>query len=1094
MMKNIGKILAPLFFLAVLLAAVLITGNTKPSWAQSGAGDIELGRAMYQRGDFEQAVSLLKNALPAISDGKDKASAHLLLGMIYLAKGQADLAGEEFGHAVSLDPAKKLAPEKYPPGVIRLYDQARMRSLGSIVVQTDPSDADIYIDGELRGLSPLPVNDLLAGVHNLKIVKGGYRTEEREIEVREAEQSEFYLELRITDEIPATISHQRVESAKEGSSFRVKATVQDNLGVVEVKLYFRKKGAAGYESVNMYQVQKGVYEGVASRDKVLKEGLQYYITATDVGGNITFEGKPENPFDVRVVELDREAPRIFHTPVMASSDASVLEIKAKVMDNKKLAYVKLFFRRDGENKFIEEKLKDATGSGDYKAVIPSLFMGAKQIDYYIEASDESGNIQYSGREAAPYSIKMFRVLPYKNGYIVERKKKRDKWTKIVRVNVGTMKGYKKDQVLTVFSADEKVVDPESGMVLAINQELKGKVKITIPGPTSSEAKIIKEKKKYSIQKGDFIRFRPSPPTGVGGYSEKFQVITVTWNQNPEPEVEGYQIYRSNKPQGPFEKFKKVSERSDIQIIDKGSRKNKLVDGKKYFYKVKAYNYENELSDFSETGFVIAKGGPNPPTMFAAISGSIMQTPLVWEASADKETVGYTIFRSESKTGEYKQIARIASSDTQEYIDKPDKKTGHGLEDGKTYWYRIVSYNKEDKQGNMTEPVSGSSRQKPKPPANFRVVSSAVRSISLAWDRHPDSEIKKYRIYRNSAVDGDFKLVKEISDRSETEYTDKDKSGEKIRDGQKYYYRMTAVNSGGSESELTAPVSGVTFGPPPGPTSIQVSSGMVKQVVISWKALSGPEVIGYAIYRGESPDSLKLIKKIRKRGASKFKDAGGWDKRLKDGTKYYYTVRSINTVGVESMTEEIAEAITKPVPAAPVGMSATQNEVGKTTLSWSPNEEPDIASYRILRSESSNGKFRTIGSTVEAMFKDVDLKNGASYYYQIQAIDKDGLVSEPSKTVETTTKPTPSAPLGLEASAAKSSVTLSWTANQEPDIDHYVIYSVGIFGRHKIGTTKSSSYIVEKLKSGSTYSYIIVAVDKDELSSEPSVPAQIKTIK
>jgi len=1093
-MKNIGKIFVLPFFLTLLLGVALNTGHIKSSWAQSGAVDVERGRAMYQKGDFAEAASLLKNALPTISSGKDKASAHLLLGMIYLAQGQTDLSDAEFGHAVALDPKKKLAPEKYPPGVIRLYDQARLRSLGSIVVQTDPSDADIYIDGELRGLSPLPVNDLLAGAHSLKIVKEGYKTEEREFEVRETEQSEFYLELRITDEIPATITHQRIESASEGSSFRVKAAVQDNLGVVEVKLYFRKKGAAKYESLNMYQVQKGVYEGVAPRDKVLKEGLQYYITATDVGANITFEGKPENPFDVRVAELDRSAPRIFHTPVIASSDASVLEIKTKVIDNKKLAYVKLFFKRDGENKFFEEKLKDVSGAGDYKVTIPSLFMSAKQIYYYIEAADESGNIQYSGREAAPYVIKMFRALPYKNGYIVERKKRKDKWTKTVRVNVGTMKGYKKGQVLTIFSADEKVVDPESGMVLAINQELKGKVKITIPGPTSSEAKIIKEKKKYSIQKGDFIRFRPSPPTGVGGYSEKFQVITVTWNQNPEPEVAGYLIYRSNKPQGPFEKLKKISSRSTVQTIDKGSRKDKLVDGKKYFYKVKAYNYEKELSDFSDTGFVIAKGGPNPPTRFAAISGSIMQTPLVWERSADKETVGYTIFRSESQTGNYKRIARLTSSDRQEYVDKPDKRAGHDLEDGKTYWYRIVSYNREDKQGNMTEPVSGSSRQKPKPPANFRVVSSAVRSVSLAWDRHPDSEIKKYRIYRNAAADGDYQLIKEISDRSETEYTDKDKSGEKIRDGQKYYYRMTAVNSGGAESKMTTPVSGVTFGPPPAPTSIQAVSGMVKQVTISWKVISGSEVIGYAIYRGESPDALKPIKKLRRRNANQFKDAGGWDNRLKDGTKYYYTVRSINSVGVESMTQEIAEAVTKPVPVAPGGMSATQKKIGKTTLSWSRNAEPDIVSYRILRSEKPGGKFRAVGSTEKVVFEDVGLKNGASYYYQIQAIDKDGLIGEPSEIVEVVTKPVPAAPSGLEASAGLSSVTLSWMENQEPDIDHYVIYSVGIFGRHKIGTTKSSSYIVEKLKPGSTYSYVIVAVDKSKLSSEPSSPAQIKTLK
>jgi hypothetical protein len=779
---------------------------------------------------------------------------------------------------------------------------------------------------------------------------------------------------------------------------------------------------------------------------------------------------------------------------MASSDASVLTIKAKVIDNKKLSYVKLFFRRDADNKFIEEKLKDASGSGDFRVKIPDLFMSARKIDYYIKAADESGNIQYSGRDDAPHTIQMFKALPFKIGYIVERKKKSDKWTKTVRVNVGTMKGYKKDQVFTVFNADDRVIDPETGMVLAINQKLIGKIKITIPGPTSSEAKILKEVKKYAMQKGDLVRFLPSPPTGVGGYSEKFQVITVTWNQNPEPEVKGYRIFRSESLDGPFEELKKITKRDKVESIDKGSRKNKLVDGKKYFYKVRAYNAEKELSDFSEVGFVIAKGGPNPPARFSTVSGVIMQTKLVWERSADKETVGYTIFRSESETGEYIQIARIKSSDTRKYTDKPDKKTNHTLEDGKTYWYRIVSNNKEGKHGNMTEPVSGSSRQKPKPPTNVHVVSSAVRSISLAWDRHPDAEIKKYRVYRNNAADGDFKLVKEISDRSETEYTDKDKSGKRIRDGQSYFYRMTAVNSGGAESELTGAVSGATFGPPPPPTAIRAASGMVKQVAVSWKALSAVEVIGYAIYRGESPDSLKSIKKIRKRSASHFKDAGEWDKRLKNGTRYYYTVRSINSVGVESMTEEMVEAFTKPVPAAPSGLSATQNEVGKTTISWSLNVEPDIVSYRILRSKTSDDKFRTVGSTKKTKFDDVGLKNGVTYYYQTQAIDKDGLISEPSETVVVGTKPLPAAPSGLEASAGKSSATLSWIENQEPDIDHYVIYSVGIFGRQKIGTTKSSSYIVEKLKSGSTHSYVIVAVNKVGLASEPSSPAQIKTLK
>lgn len=1096
MRKGVRKLKKNLSFAVAVFA--FVTLMAAPALGQTGVETLRLGEQLYLKGNYAEAFSVLNRALMEAPADKDKATAHILLGMIYLAQNQYDKAEGEFRLAVTLDPQRKLSTRQYPPTVVKLYDQARARNLGSIIVQTNPPEAEVYIDGRLIGLTretPLELDEILVGRHQIRIVKEGFRTLEREITIGPSERSDFYGELEELDEVPAVIDHQPVASAKEGSSLRVKARISDNKSVEEATLYFRPTGAGKYEPIPMEQIQRGLYEGVVPRDKVTTEGIQYYLTAVDFGGSLTYDGRPESPFDVRVIELDKEAPNIFHTPINASSDATELKITAKVKDNKKLAHVKIFYKRDTDDGYLEEEMQDTSGVGDYLTKIPSVFMTAKKLSYYIEAVDESGNAQYSGRADSPYVITVYRVLPFKDGYIVERKQERDgDLTKDVMVNVGTMKGVEKGQVYTVFDASERVVDPETGMVLAINQRLTGKIRITVPGPASSMARIIKEYSKEAVKKGNMIRLRPSPPTGVGGYSEKFRENTVAWNMNPEPEVEGYIVYRSSTPEGPYQEIEKVRDRDHVQHLDKGSRRNKLEDGKKYYYRVVAYNDEDIESNPSEVGYVIAKGGPNPPTRLSAQSGYIRRIPLGWQRSGDEEAVGYKIFRSDAKDGQYKEISDIRDSQKQEYVDQPDDKEEHGLEDGKTYWYKMVSYNKAGRFGNETEPVSAASRQKPKPPAGFQVVSASVRSVSLAWDRHPDAEIAKYRLYRHNAPTGEFVMIKEISDRSITEYTDKDKSGKDMQDGVTYYYRMTAVNSGGAESEFSSAVSGTTFGPPAGPENVRASSGMVKQAVITWTPSTDSEVAGYIIYRGKSAEEMERIKKIGDAAASSYKDTGTWTERLEDGAVYYYAVRSYNSVDVESANPPIVQALTKPVPSAPEGLTATQSEAGKTTLTWRPNPEPDIQSYRVLRSTNPKGRFTAIASATSAFYEDTGLKNGATYYYRVQALDKDELLGAESETVTVGTKPLPEIPQGLTASAGADSVTLSWRPNPEPDITYYEIYSAGFFGKQKVAESSGTSYRVGDLKPDSSYTFVITAVDSDGLASEASAPVTVNTLK
>jgi hypothetical protein len=63
--------------------------------------------------------------------------------------------------------------------------------------------------------------------------------------------------------------------------------------------------------------------------------------------------------------------------------------------------------------------------------------------------------------------------------------------------------------------------------------------------------------------------------------------------------------------------------------------------------------------------------------------------------------------------------------------------------------------------------------------------------------------------------------------------------------------------------------------------------------------------------------------------------------------------------------------------------------GEVTVSWRPNQEPDIDHYDVYRNYASTGSFTRIGSTPNTSFVDHDVVNGTTYYYAVAAVDHAG---------------------------------------------------------------------------------------------------------
>jgi fibronectin type 3 domain-containing protein len=156
------------------------------------------------------------------------------------------------------------------------------------------------------------------------------------------------------------------------------------------------------------------------------------------------------------------------------------------------------------------------------------------------------------------------------------------------------------------------------------------------------------------------------------------------------------------------------------------------------------------------------------------------------------------------------------------------------------------------------------------------------------------------------------------------------------------------------------------------------------------------------------------------------------------------------------------------------------------LTWLPNPEKDIAVYQIYRGTGSEDGFSRIARVQgKTKYEDKELKDGHIYKYKIRAEDKDELLSDFSETTSVETKPKPKKPEGLAGDIVHGKVELTWQRGSERDISYYAVYEKRFYGLDRINTVKANSFTEAGLAKGKSKTYVVTAVDSDDLESEPS---------
>lgn len=319
---------------------------------------------------------------------------------------------------------------------------------------------------------------------------------------------------------------------------------------------------------------------------------------------------------------------------------------------------------------------------------------------------------------------------------------------------------------------------------------------------------------------------------------------------------------------------------------------------------------------------------------------------------------------------------------------------------------------------------------------------------------------------------------------------------------KYVYRVKGINPFGEISPASDTVSATVFpklnGTPHIANTIALNDGKM-QIRWQFPTAQRDSIDGFRLKRSDKINGdYKVIKdNISNKDSIAIDDA--------PLASNYYIITAFDKFGNESRSLPFLGMLVDSIPpAAPVGLSGVVDSLGKVTLTWNKNTEPDLIGYQVFRANFSTEEYiqLTTETITDSMFSDSIILNTLTHtvFYTVKALDSHfnpSTFSEVIKLKRPDTIP-PAPPQFVSVSSEIDGIHLSWNNSTSDDVQKHTLYRktkeqagwevIQLYPNDK----PTSSYIDKNLQTETQYAYVIMATDSAGNESQISKPVSMNS--
>jgi fibronectin type 3 domain-containing protein len=349
----------------------------------------------------------------------------------------------------------------------------------------------------------------------------------------------------------------------------------------------------------------------------------------------------------------------------------------------------------------------------------------------------------------------------------------------------------------------------------------------------------------------------------------------------------------------------------------------------------------------------------PPENLRITSNADREISLAWEPVLVGDVAGYAILRgSGNAEGAFHRVGITSSRFGTVFTDEGDKPGALG--DGQTYTYRVHPYDRQGRVSRSHAALTATTEPRPAIPESLQVYSNLPRKAVLSWKPSEQVAVSGYGIYRCPTMAGPWERVSFAEGRLNSVYEDTIPGDLRVM-----YYRISAVNRFGGESEMTAaPIRGVTKAEPLPPTGLSADARRLGRVALEWAQNVEPDVRSYEVWRSEKGGSeFGPEARIATVDAPKTAYA---DAAVGCGETVRYRLRARDADGLESFHSEPLE-----VTGLDLALAVQRTPDG-LVLRWDPTRGKRFASARVsqLRSVLPDKELANVSGVSEVTLPDL----------------------------------------------------------------------------------------------------------------------------